>query len=200
MIKRCPHFTVDAAGVAQDTHTNAYKNDNLKLWNLMSALTRDRNDAWTYVKAGKPSKDGRLAYTSLKAHFLGQNYQQAQQALHENRLRNTTYSGEQRKMNFDKYSTILFDSIQALNAMKADGYQGVDERSAVRYLLDGIQDTSLDATKNTIMADNAMRSDFQACVQLFQDFLLQKGARIMLSKGDSKKVGAVGVYTTDDDK
>ncbi len=197
MIKRAPHFNVNDAGAITTTHTDSYKNDNIKLWNLVAGLTRDMTDAWTYVKSGQRQKDGRLAYMTLKAHFLGRNYQQSQQTIHENILRNTTYHGEQKKMNFQKYSTRIYDSLQALNGMKADGYNGVDARSAVRFLTDGIKDTSLDATKNMIWADNNLRGDFTACVQLFQDFINQRSAS---DKGKSLNISEVDTKKKDKDK
>ena len=86
----------------------------------------------------------------------------------------------------------MFDSIQTLNGMKDSGYQGVDARSAVRYLLDGIQDSSLDATRNAILTDAALRTDFTRCVELFQEFLNQKAANdpkpsLNVSVVDAKK-------------
>ena len=60
MINRAPHFTLDAAGNETATHTNAYQSDNLEVWNILSKLTRNSGDCWTYVKAGQPRKDGRV--------------------------------------------------------------------------------------------------------------------------------------------
>jgi hypothetical protein len=144
------------------------------LWDIILAITRDQGDVWTYAKAGKATKDGRLAYLTVRRHYLGANFQETQKAFHESRMRSTQYHGEKRKMDFKKYSTTIFDSIQALNAMRADGYAGVDDRSAVRCLLDGIKDDSLDATKNTIFASQTLRGDFDQCVALFQDFITSR--------------------------
>ena len=175
----------------------AYKNDNKLLWNIISGLTRDITQAWAYVKVGKRGTDGRAAYMKLKGHYLGQHYQETQQTIHENKLRTLQYNGEGRKMNFTKYSTAMFDSINALNSMKEDGYQGVDERSAVRYLLDGIKDSSLDATKNSILASDTLRTNYDACVSLFLDFISQKSASekkqpLNISDVDTKKPGKDG--------
>ena len=50
----------------------------------------------------------------------------------------------------------------------------MDDRSAVRYLVDNIKDTSLDATKNAILTNPELRTDFTACVTLFTDFINQR--------------------------
>ena len=188
MIGRAPHT---ALVNGQPVPTATYKTDNTKLWDIILAITRDQGDVWTYAKAGKATKDGRLAYLTVRRHYLGANFQETQKAFHENRIRSTQYHGEKRKMDFKKYSTMIFDSIQALNAMKADGYQGVDGRSAVRYLLDGIKDDSLDATKNTIFASQDLRGDFDQCVALFQDFITSRKANdktsLNISETNSEK-------------
>ena len=174
MIARAPHFTLDAAGNPTATHTNAYQSDNLEVWNILSKLTRNSGDCWTYVKTGQPRKDGRAAFRALYEHYLGANNVEIQANYHENRLRKNTYHGEKRRHNFHKYATEILDSVQSLNNLKEYGYSGVDDRSSVRYLVDGIKDSSLDSTKNAILASPTLRSDFTACVNLFKDFIAQR--------------------------
>jgi hypothetical protein len=194
MVARAPHFQVNAAGVVQAEFCMQYKNDNKMLWNIISGLTRDITQAWAYVKVGKRQTDGRGAYLKLKGYYLGQHYQEAQQGIHENKLRALQYHGESRKMTFARYSTSMFESIQALNSMKESGYQGVDDRTAVRHLLDGIKDSSLDATKNSILASEQLRTSYDGCVALFLDFIAQKATSdkklsLNISDVDSKKQG-----------
>jgi hypothetical protein len=175
MIARCPHFTTDGAGAFTENHTVDYKADNLEVWNILSGLTRNLGDCWTYVKAGQQRKDGRVAYLSLFDHYLGKHMVEIQANFHENRLRTNQYHGEKRRHNFHKYATEQLDSIQSLNNLRdVHGYAGVDERSAVRYLTEGIKDSSLDSCKNAILADDRLRSDFTACVGLFKDFINQR--------------------------
>ena len=174
MIGRAPHFTTDAAGQPTANHTNAYRSDNLKVWTIMSGLTRNSGDCWTYVKAGQPRKDGRAAYLALYEHYLGSHNVEIQANYHEARLRTNKYYGEKRRHNFHKYATDQLDSIQHLNNLVPYGYAGVDQRSAVRYLTEGIEDSSLDSTKNTILATETLRTDFTACVALFKDFIASR--------------------------
>jgi hypothetical protein len=54
------------------------------------------------------------------------------------------------------------------------GYTGIlDPRSKVRYLLDGIETDKFDSVKTQIMSDATLRSDFDACVTLKQDYIKQ---------------------------
>lgn len=53
------------------------------------------------------------------------------------------------------------------------GYTGIDPRSKVRYLLDGIKTDKFDAVKTRIMSDERLRVDFDSCVTLYQDYIRQ---------------------------
>lgn len=55
----------------------------------------------------------------------------------------------------------------------------------VPRLLDGIRTDKLDAVKTRIMADTELRSDFDSCVTLYQDFIKQTAAK---SKGNPREV------------
>ena len=50
-------------------------------------------------------------------------------------------------------------------------YVGIDKRSKVRHLMDSVKTKTLDATKAQIMANANLRTDFNACVTLFKDFI-----------------------------
>jgi hypothetical protein len=53
------------------------------------------------------------------------------------------------------------------------GYTGIDPRSKVRYLLDGIKTDKFDAVKTRIMSDKRLRVDFDSCVTLYQNYIRQ---------------------------
>ena len=53
------------------------------------------------------------------------------------------------------------------------GYTGIDSRSKVRFLLDGIKTDKFDAVETRIMSDEKLRSDFDSCVTLCQDNIPQ---------------------------
>ena len=50
--------------------TATLKTDMMKVWGLISAITRDL-DFWTYVKAAQKTRDRRKAYRDMWGHFLG---------------------------------------------------------------------------------------------------------------------------------
>ena len=53
------------------------------------------------------------------------------------------------------------------------GYTGIDPRSKVRFLLDGIKSDKFDVVKPRIMSDERLRGDFDACVTLYKDYICQ---------------------------
>ena len=65
------------------------------------------------------------------------------------------------------------DQHQILTDLREHGYSGIDDRSKVRHLMEGISTATLDSVKNTILASTTLRSDFTACVGLYQDFITQ---------------------------
>ena len=50
------------------------------------------------------------------------------------------------------------------------GYAGIDKRSKVHHLLDGIKMNELDMVKGQIWASPRLQTHFNECVTLFQDF------------------------------
>ena len=51
------------------------------------------------------------------------------------------------------------------------GYTGINPRSKVRYLLDGIKTDKFDSVKPCIILDASLCNDFDSCVTLYQDFI-----------------------------
>ena len=49
--------------------TVTFKTDMMKVWGLISAITRDL-DFWTYVKSYQKTRDGSKSYRDLWDHFL----------------------------------------------------------------------------------------------------------------------------------
>ena len=69
------------------------------------------------------------------------------------------------------------------------GYNGIDKRSKVRHLRDSIKMKTLDAAKAQIMANANLRTDFNACVTLFKDFIAQERS----ANGNERQVAALNV-------
>jgi hypothetical protein len=160
--------------IARAPHGNdpAYTINNGKVLDIMAEITRD-TVAWTYVKGFVRARDGRGAYYSCYNHYLGPDNVDHQAAASEKALSTVTYNGEGRRWNFEKYVTVQKKHHQILEGLTDFGYAGIDDRTKVRYLLDGIKTNDLAAPKSTILSDQALRSDFDRCVTLFKSFIEQ---------------------------
>ena len=166
LIARAPIYS---AGLQ---HTATYLADRARVWELLSELTRDQ-DCWSYVRPAQRTRDGRMAFMGLKGHYLGVNNVDNMSSKAERKLQTTTYTGEKRRWNFEKYVKVHIDQHAILEGLREHGYAGIDPRSKVRHLLAGIKTSSLDTVKTRIMSDAQLRNDFDASVNLFQDFIEQ---------------------------
>jgi hypothetical protein len=171
MIARAPFWSI-VAGAAPGTYGASFLTDRERVWELISALTRD-HECWSYVKPAQRARDGRAAYRALFDHYLGPNNVDNSATEAERKLTSTNYNGEKRRWNFERYVRVHVDQHQVLNNLKAYGYAGIDDRSKVRHLLDGIKDKSLDVIKAQVMSTPALRVDFDACVTIYKDYIKQ---------------------------
>ena len=150
--------------------------DRTIVWTAISTMART-SDWWTFVKKGQRTRDGRLSFLTVKNHYLGPNNVDHMAAEAEGKLQNLEYKGEFRNFNFEKFVQIQVDQHTITDSLIQHGYAGVDPRSRVRYLLDGIMPTSpLHNAKANILADPNMRKDFTACVTFLKDYLRQNKA------------------------
>lgn len=168
MIERAPHHD----GTPNQIPTESYLADRTKVWEIISGLTRD-HACWTHVKPAQRHRDGRMAFRRLWDHYLGPNNVDNMANAAETRLENVTYSAERKRWNFEKYVKAHLDQHQILEGLVKYGYAGVDERSKVRHLMNGIKTDKLDSVKTQILSDAALRGDFNRCVTLYKDFIKQ---------------------------
>ena len=170
MIARAPHFTTNATG--ERVPDPIYLVNREKVWDIISRITREHS-SWTYVKPAQRTRDGRMAYNGLYLHYLGPNNVDNMATMAEDKLKNTVYNGEQRRWDFEKYINVHKQQHSIMEGLVEHGYTGIDPRSKVRYLLDGIKTDKFDAVKTRIMSDEKLRVDFDACVTLYQDYIRQ---------------------------
>jgi hypothetical protein len=170
MIARAKHFIVAANGTR--TPDPVYINNREKVYEIIAKMTREHS-CWTYVKPAQKTRDGRMAYLGLYQHFLGPNNVDNMATMAEDKLKSTVYNGEQRRWDFEKYINVHKSQHSIMEGLVEHGYTGIDPRSKVRYLLDGIKTDKLDSVKTRIMSDATLRNDFDACVTLYQDFIKQ---------------------------
>jgi hypothetical protein len=157
-------------------HPN-YLADSVCVWEKLSELTREQ-ECWSYVCPAQCTRDGHLAYQGLCGHYLGVNNVDNMLAKAEHILQTMVYSGEKCRWNFEKYVCMHIDQHSILEGLKEHGYAGIDECSKVRHLIAGIKVSAMDAVKARILSDERLRSDFDACVNLYQDFLKQTNATV----------------------
>ena len=109
----------------------------------------------------------------LKNHYLGENSVYNMSSRAEAKLKDTSYSGEKRRWNFEKYIKMHVDQHAILTGLVKHGYFGINDRSKVRHLMAGIKTKVLDPVKTQIMASAALRNDFDACINLYKYFIEQ---------------------------
>jgi len=171
-----------------NNYVNTFLTDRVRVWELLSGLTHD-HECWSYVRPAQRTRDGRMAFESLKGHYLGVNNADNMASKAENQLAKATYSGEKRRWNFERFVRAHIDAHSILEGLRAQqGHVGIDERSKVRLLLAGIKTRELDTVKARILSDTELRNDFAACVNLFQDFI---GQRSSMAGGPEVNISAI---------
>ena len=65
-----------------------------------------------------------------------------------------------------------------LISLEEHGYKGIDERSKVRHLIEGIKSAKLDTIKATILSSSEYRNSFDGCVTLYKDFIKQSEGQL----------------------
>ena len=106
-------------------------------------------------------------------HFLGPNnvdhinnqaYQKLLSLLYQRKINNWT---------FENFVTAHKEQHIILEGLTDHIYCGLDARTKVVCLLDGIQTDSLGAVKSNIMQDRKLRRYFERCVTFYKDFIKQ---------------------------
>jgi hypothetical protein len=136
-----------------------------KIYKIIAKMTRDHS-CRTYAKSAQKTRDGRMAFMGHYQHFLGLNNVDNMATMAENNLKSTVYNGEQSRWDFEKYINVHKSQHSIMEGLVERGYTGVDPRSKVRYLLDGIKTNKFDSVKTRIMSDATLRNDFESCVTL----------------------------------
>ena len=173
MVRRAPIGILAADGTI--LYDPTFQINNGKTFDKLALWARD-HACWTYLKPHAKTRNGRAAWNALVAHFLGPNNVDNAASKAETTLRSLTYSGETRRWTFETYVNKHMQQHTILENLVQHGYAGIDPRSKVRYLCDGIKGTHLDTVKTRILSDETIRVDFPKCVSLFSDFIKQKQA------------------------
>ena len=151
MIARAPHFTLAADGTKVPDPIYLVNREKV-VWDIISKISRDHT-SWTYVKPVQKTRDSRMAYQGLYQHFLGPNNVDNMATQTEDKLKNTAYHGEQRRWDFERYVNVQKQQHSIMEGLMEHGYKGIDPRSQVRFLMDGITTDKLDNVKTRIMCE-----------------------------------------------
>ena len=121
LIARAPIREGNAGNVA---YTADYLADRSKVWELISNLARDQ-DCWSYVRPAQRTRDRRLAFFGLNNHYLGENNVDNMSSRAEVKLKDTSYSGEKRRWNFEKYIKTHVNQHAIPTGLVEHGYSGI---------------------------------------------------------------------------
>ena len=134
------------------------------------------HSCWTYIKPFLCQCNGQSAFLALVNHTLGPTNVDNMAAQVEQKLMNTTYCGETRHWNFERYVTVHQEQHTILEGLMQHGHAGIDERSKTQYLMSGIKTNALDSVKTQILADTGLLNTFPHCVVLYKDYITQNNA------------------------
>ena len=116
------------------------------IWDKIMTIMHEL-DCWTYVHPTQHSKDGHSAYLNLHGHYLVVNNVDNMSTLAEAKLASPSYNGEKCHWNFEKYVKVHIDQHMILAGLVEHGYTGIDKRSTVHHLMQGIKTHDLDPVK-----------------------------------------------------
>ena len=112
------------------------------------------------MKPHAKTHNGCAAWNALVAHFLGPNNVDNAASKVEATLRSLTYSGETHHWTFETYVNKHMQQHTILENLVQHGYAGINPRSKVHYLCDGIKGTHLNTVKTRILSDENLRVNF----------------------------------------
>ena len=185
MIARAPHKDV------ADAYLPVYLSDRQKVWKLLADICRD-TECWTYIKPAQRTRNGRLAFEKLYGHYLGPNNVDNMATAAEKKLATVRYDGEKKRWNFERYVRTQVDQHSILEGLVEYGYSGIDERSKVRHLMNGVHAPGMDSVGTQILSTARLRTDFDSCVSLYKDYIKQ--SKVASGGGPELQIAAVGTH------
>jgi hypothetical protein len=154
-----------------------------KVWDLLFFQLELTSDA-IVIKTFKAKCEGRGAFLAIWNHYwLGHMADKAEEMLS---------SWYHTKIQIRTFRTLVLIYQKAhiiMEGLVELGYPGIDKRSKVCHMMNSIKTKTLDAAKAQIMANANLRTDFNACVTLFKDFIAQERS----ANGNDQKIAALNV-------
>ncbi len=168
--------------------TEIYLSDRKRVWDLLSSLLGE-TDASAVIKPFKDECNGRGAFLALWDHYLGPKNVNHMANEAEKTLATSRYHVETRTFTFERLVLMHLKAYSILESLMEHGYNGIDKRSKVCHLMEAIKTKKLDAVKAQIMANANLRTNFNACVTLFKDFIAKERS----ANGNERQIDALNV-------
>jgi hypothetical protein len=170
MIRRAPHV-----GQTFDT-------DNATVWACICHIFYD-GPAKAWIKSHSRDQDGRAAYFSVKAHYLGTGFQNRVKSTADTVLENTFYRGGSKTFTFEKYSERLASAFTDLE----ENHETVTTERKIRILLKGIEAPFMEAGKCTVEATERYMQSYDEAL----NFLASIAAKHEAKTRQVRKMAAV---------
>jgi len=127
--------------------------DHLKSWTL-------NGPAWTWICTYNASRNGWAAWLVLLEHYEGDAQRDRVKDAAYAAIAQAHYLGDRKHFSFESYVTMHQDAYEDLE--QYGQFISADKR--VRDLLQGIKDTRANEAKETILANNHLRNNFNAAI------------------------------------
>ena len=105
----------------------------------------------------------------------------------ERQLRDVSYFGEKPNWTFKKVVTVHKEQYHVLISLEKHAYKGIDERSKVRHLIDGVKTAKLDTIKATILYISEYSISFENRVMFYEDFIKQSKGQLDMNVSSVKQ-------------
>ena len=154
--------------------TAEYVIDNRMVYDILDQICKD-TDLYPYIKQHKPKRDGRGAFYAIHSRWVGPNHFNATASAAEMALQTSTYDGEKRAWNWEKYVAchVMYHII--LTNLMEYRYQGLDPGLKVRYLLNDIMCDRLSIAVAAVRAHpDRYEKDFDAVITFLSQYIDRK--------------------------
>lgn len=145
--------------------------DNKKVFTKLKLALLD-TDGWTWIQSYDSTENGRGAWNSLVAHYDGPGEREKRVAQANQQIAKIHYRSEKHPVNFELYSTRLFDAftILAQNGVQREQWEWVDA------LLNGIDvnaSPNIIAAQSIIRFDDNLKNNFSAACNKLSEFIVK---------------------------
>jgi hypothetical protein len=171
------YATVDEEMIARAPHTGAggvalqlYLVDCGAMWDIINVMCVT-HPSLNHIKQAAWTHNCHAAYWALFDHYLGNSNVDHLANEADCKLLTATYCGKQKRWNFEKYVALHIQQHTILNGLKKYDNQGIDERSKIRYFMNGIKLPSTSAVYWTIKAHPKRECTFEWVVSMYKEFV-----------------------------